>query len=464
MQKGFAVDYYGRMKQTFASAGAGWAQVAALYDAVLDQGQPATETFYACLRQRGIEPTAQIAGELFVSNPVLVPGHIVDVMTDDLNRFVDARRRAVRDAHDLLATVPAEVRDVVASEDVAAVVWERLQVQPPLSSLDAFLVATPDGLMPAYLEWQTVGTYVTMARWILTCAQAAWSPLAAASPVATRGWDMAMLEARLARLYLEGVEDDPRQGVILDYQPLHQKSRREFFAIQELTGGPQRGWGILDPREVVFRADGGSPRARPHYRRDGVLVPIRRAYARLVHGEMVERLLPACTPQERQTVRRLFGDPDIQWVGHPLHFYYGTKANFVAFSHAGLSPRVPQTWQVTPELVSEFRRAGRDPLAGLVYKPILGNSGLAVEADPPLAQVEPGGLLQARITPAACHPTRFGPRVPELRLMGIPDGDRLTGGGLYTRVMPPDAFKSNASAVAVRGVPGTGEGFGFVVW
>ena len=205
------------------NSGATWEQVDALYRAVLELGQAATETFFACLRQHGIQPTVHQAGELFVSNPVLVPGHIVDRMTMDLNRFVEYRRACVRDARDLLATMPAVVRSGFASEEVAARVWERLQVEPPLASLDAFLVASPNGLTPTYVEWQTVGTYATLARWALRCARSAWPPLAGASPTATRGWDLATLEARLAALYLAGIEDDPRQGVILDYQPLEQK-------------------------------------------------------------------------------------------------------------------------------------------------------------------------------------------------------------------------------------------------
>ncbi|CAA9218178.1 MAG: hypothetical protein AVDCRST_MAG26-408 [uncultured Chloroflexia bacterium] len=441
-----------------------WEQVAALYRAVLDLGRPATETLYACLRQYGIEPTVHVAGELFVSNPVLVPGYIVDRMTEDLNRFVDQRRDAVRDAAGLLALVPPEVRAGLTSDEVAAVLWERLQSEPPLASLDAFLVDTGNGLAPSYIEWQTVGTYATMARWALRCAHSAWGPLAAASPVATRGWDMATLDRRLATLYLAGIEDDPRRGVILDYKPLEQKSRREFFAIQELTGGPARGWGILDPREVVYMTLPGSARAQPCYRRDGALVPIHRAYSRLVHSDIVGRLLPDCTLDERSALQRLFGDPNIHWVSHPIHFYYGTKANFVDYHRDSLSPYVPETRLVTDDLLDAFRRAGRDPLTGLVYKPTLGNSGQAVEADPALANVEPGGLLQARIHPVACHPTLFGPRVPEIRLMGIPDAGRLTGAALYNRVMPVDSFKSNASVVAARGEPGTGEGFGFVVW
>src|SRR5919199_5019195 len=99
-------------------AGAAWTRVRALYLAVLELGAEAMESFYACLRRRGIQPTVHVAGELFVSNPVLVPGHIVDRMTEDLNRFVDARRAAVRDATDLLALLPPELHRDVASDEV----------------------------------------------------------------------------------------------------------------------------------------------------------------------------------------------------------------------------------------------------------------------------------------------------------------------------------------------------------
>lgn len=447
-----------------ATARSSWERVTALYKEILDLGLEATETFYNCLRTRGIDPTVYVAGQLFVSNPVLVPGYIVDRMTEDLNRFVDYSRNAMRDATDLLATMPAEAREAVVSEEVAAVLWKQLQVEPPLAALDAFLIETPDGLVPAYVEWQTVGTYATVARWISACAQSAWAPLAATTPVATRGWNIAMLDARLSALYLSGIEDDPRQGVIVDYQPLEQKSGREFFAIQELTGGPSDGFGIIDPREVVYMTAPGTATVHPYYRRNGTLVPIRRVYSRLVHSDLVGKLLPQCTAEERKRMRRFFGDPRLHWISHPIHFYYGTKADFVEFFRDGLSPHVPETWLVTDELLSELRRAGRDPLVGLVSKPTLGNSGQEVEADPRLAQIEVGSLLQARFEPAACHPTLYGARVPEFRLMGIPDGNRLTGAALYNRVMPPDSFKSNVSAVATRHMPATGEGFGFILW
>ena len=95
---------------------------------------------------------------------------------------------------------------------------------------------------------------------------------------------------------------------------------------------------------------------------------------------------------------------------------------------------------------------------------VTGHGGQAVEADPPLAALEVGGLLQERIAPAACHPTLYGLRTPEVRLMAIPDGRRLAGAALFTRVMALDAFKSNAGAIVAQGVADMGEGYAFTVW
>lgn len=431
--------------------------VADLYADTLALGHDATDRYYTCLRSKGIHPTPDETGDLYAPNPVLVDGQVTRWLLHDVNLFAEQRRAATRDGADLLALLPAEVREDFASPEVADALWEALQVEPPMAQLDAFLVETPDGLAPRYIEWQTFGAYVTLARLALTCAQESWLPLQRASLTAMPGWTLADLDARLRALYVRGIEDDPRQGVVLDYRPLDQVTRREFFAIQALTGGAG-GLGILDPREVVYR-DG-----RPHYRRDGQWLPIRRAYSRLVHGDMLRRLRHEATPHEAATMRRFFGDAGVTWVSHPIHFYYGTKAHFAEFYAAGLSPRLPGTWAVTDDLLRDLRAEGRDSLGGLVYKPVTGHGGQAVEADPPLAALAVGGLLQERIVPAACHPTLYGPRVPEVRLMAIPDGPRLAGAALFTRVMAADAFKSNAGAIVAHGVPGTGEGYAFTVW
>ncbi len=429
---------------------------AELYARVLTADEAGVQRYYACLRDKGILPTPAEGGDLYAPNPVIVSGQVVRWMTEDVNAFAEQRRAATRDGLDLLACMAPETRAIFASPDVADALWLKLQVEPPLAQLDAFLTETAEGLIPAYLEWQTFGAYATLARLALTCAQGAWPALRRASLTATPGWDLATLDHRLVALYTRGCEDDPRQAVVMDYRPYQQVTRREFFAMQALTGGA-RGLGIIDPREVVYHA------GRPHYHRAGQLIPIRRAYVRLVHGEML-KLWDEASPDEQTALRRFFGDARVSWITHPLHFYYGTKAHFADFHAAGLSPRLPAAWLLTDEKIAALRRDGRDPLVGLVYKPATGHGGQAVEPDPPLDHLETGGLLQARITPAACHHTLYGPRIPEIRLMAIPENGTLAGAAIFTRVMAPDEFKSNAGRIAARAVPGTGEGYGFVAW
>lgn len=433
-----------------------WERVQSLYQTILDSGPAATERYYASLRSKGIFPTPSEGGDLYAPNPVLVPGFIVERMTDDLNRFVQYRKEH-SNATDFFHSAPDSVRDQIGSIEIATNLWEELQTEPPMAQLDAFLERAEDGWLPKYLEWQTAGSYPTLARWVLDCARSAWPALQAASPVATRGWDMRRLEKQLREIYTRGIESDPRQGVVIDYRPMSQVTRREFLAIQEITGGEIRGIGIIDPREV-FYLDG-----KPHYRRNEISIPIRLAYSRLVHGELLNHLLPECSSEEHSTMHRFFCDTNIHWVSHPLHFYFGTKAHFPDFYAADLSPFLPPTWSLTSGKIAELRDKS-DRLPGFVLKPTTGHGGQQVVADPEVGRLEPGALLQERIQAAACHPTRFGPRIPEIRIMGIPDGNRLVAAGLFTRVMAPDQFLSNAGAIAARAIPGTGEGYGFTVY
>lgn len=429
-------------------------RVQELYKATLELCPDATGKYYECLRSRGIFPTPTEGGDLYAPNPVLVPGTIVKKMVDDLNEFAEFRRSHTGGPDDLLELMPPEIRRDFASPEIAEVLWQQLQIEMPLAQLDAFFVK--EGEL-AYLEWQTAGSYPTLARWVLQCGRSAWPPLQKASMIATQGWTASGLDAKLRALYTRGIEEDPRTGVIIDYQPLQQVTRREFFAIQELTGGAERGLGIIDPREIRYIGD------RPHYQRDGNLLPIRLVYSRLVHGEIAGRLLAECYRKELSVLRRFFSDANLSWLSHPLHFYYGTKAHFADFYAAELSTFIPETMRLTDKIISEFRQ-DRKRLIGHVYKPVIGHGGQDVIPDPLPEDLKAGGLLQKRIYPQACHPTLAGNRVPEIRLMGIPENGRLAGAALFTRVMHPDEFKSNAGAIAARAWPGTGEGYAFTVW
>jgi hypothetical protein len=428
-------------------------RVRELYRETLSLCPEASEHYYGCLRGRGILPTPSEGGDLYAPNPVLVPGSIVKKMVADLNRFVEFRRTQTNRPEDLLNQMPPSTRQNFASEDVARLLWQQMQTEMPLAQLDAFFVQENE---VAYLEWQTAGSYATLARWVLQCARSAWAQLERASFTAMEGWTVADLEDRLRAFYTTGIEDDPRQGVVLDYKPFEQVTRREFLAIQELTGGSERGLGIIDPREIRYTE------GRPHYLCNQKLLPIRSVYSRLVHGDMI-RLLSECSTEELTVLHRFFGDSNLHWLSHPLHFYYGTKEHFADFYAAKLSDSIPETIRLSDSIISDYRQNGTR-ITGFVYKPVIGHGGQDVIPDPRPDDLKAGGLLQRRIYPLACHPTLAGNRVPEIRLMAIPETGFLAGAALFTRVMHPDEFKSNAGAIAARAWPGTGEGYAFTVW
>lgn len=435
-----------------------------LYDSILGQGSAGTERFFAALQERDIPPRPDPARHdynLYAPNPVIVAGPLIQAMTADANTFCRRLQSRIPDAASLLDRAPAPIQQHYASAEVAGQLLADLRRAHPLVCLDAFLVDSGHGLQPAYLEWQTVGTYVTTGLLAVEAAADAWPAIHDYSTLtAWPGLDPAGLRQHLISLYTQGVEDDPRQGVIVDYRPEICATRREFWAIQELTGGAERGMGIIDPREII-QAEGGF-----HYRRDGVLLPIRRVYSRMVYSDLVQ-LEREASPAAIATIRRFFQTADQHtWISHILHFFYGSKADLPDFWAQGLSPHIPETVVVTPALIAEYRQHfGRRPIAGFVQKPLNAQSGRDVLLNPTPDQLAPAAILQREIVPAACHRTLFGPRTPEIRVMALPDASgQLICGLIYSRIKSPEAFLSNAGALARSAIPGTGESYGIVVY
>lgn len=440
-------------------------KVASLYEEILAQGTAGTERFYDALRKRGIEPVpdpSRNSIDLYASNPVIVHGSIVQKMTEDANRFCEVLRDVVPDAASLMARAPEVLQQNYASFDVATQIIESLRRAHPLTMLDGFLVGTDDGLCPQYLEWQTAGSYLTLGRWVLECVAAAWPEIHRYSSLtAWPGLTQQKLSAQLRAFYLDGIEDDPRQGVILDYRPDQQVTRREFYAIQELTGGSANGMGILDPREIV------TAKGHPHYHRNGKLIPIARAYSRLVYSEMIH-ILSETTSAEFSTIRNFFGDgTHVSWINHPLHFFYGSKADLPDFWLRGLSSSIPECHLITSEFIqTQLKSRGPDhQLEGFVMKPKDLQSGLNVILNPSVSQLRDGWILQKQIHAAECHPTLFGMRTPEIRIMCLPGtSGKLITGLVFTRVKSPEVFLSGAGHTAQLNIPGTGEGYAIVVY
>jgi hypothetical protein len=438
-------------------------KVAELYEVILAQGEAGTQRFYDALRKRGIEPVPDPTRnlvDLYVPNPVILHGNIVQTMTEDANRFCEILRETIPDATRLMGRAPEVVQQNYASTDVAEQIIGSLRHAHPLTMLDGFLVETQHGLTPEYLEWQTAGSYLTLGRWVLECAASAWPEILRYSLLtAWPGLTLDKFSAALRTYYLQGIEDDARQGVIFDYRPHQQVTRREFYAIQELTGGPLKGMGILDPREVVIT------NRRAHYRRNGKLIPIARAYSRLVYSEMFH-LLSEVTPAELISIRQLFGDANISWISHPLHFFYGSKADFPDFWSRQLSSGIPECRLITAEFIKvQLESFGPDyRLQDFVMKPKDLQSGLDVTLNPLVSQLQAGWILQKQIHAAACHQTQYGLRTPEVRIMCLPMAGKLITGLVFTRVKSPEIFLSGAGHTAMLNIPGTGEGYAIVVY
>lgn len=436
-----------------------------LYCRILDHGNAGVSRYYDALRRRGIEPVPDPSRgivDLYAPNPVIVAGEIIQLMTADANRFCATLLASVTNPQMLLERAPAALVRDYASLDVARHILDSLRTAHPLTSLDAFLVEHEGTLQPAYIEWQTVGTYLTLGRWVVESVAAAWPEVKSYSHLsAWPNLSSEMLAERLKAIYLAGIEDDPRQGVVIDYLPHQQPTCREFYAIRELTGGLERGMGIIDPREIVRRGRAFC------YRRDDHWVPIRRVYSRLVYSDIVQLESEASADQLR-TIHRFFQEAEqLTWINHPLHFFYGSKADFTDFYQRNLSPFLPASWLITSEFIERqlAQRHAEDKLMGFVLKPTDLQSGKDVKLDPKVSELKPGWMLQRQIHPAACHATLHGPRTPEIRIMCLPDErGQLIAGLMFNRVKAPDVFLSNAGHTARLNIPGTGEGYGIVVY
>lgn len=430
-----------------------------LYRQILAHGHAGVERFYRELQARGIRPTPNFITHdynLYAPNPVILDAEIVRSMTHDANVFCRYLRERYTTPEALLELVPADIREHYFSRDVLERLLSDHQNAHPLVCLDAFLEQTPDGLQPAYLEWQTVGTYITMGLDFMQAAATAWSEIAHASSLTG---DPAMsfneLCQLLRTLYLDGIEDDPQQGVIVDFRPEIAPTRREFKAIHDLTGG----MAVLDLREL--RWHGGCF----CYQRNGRLIPIRRVFSRLVYSDL-KQFEREATQDQIKLVRRFYQEAEqFSWISHLLHFFYGSKADLPHFWQANLSPHLPECRVVDADVVHEMgERFGDQPLLGFVQKPLNAQSGRDVIRYPTCQQLVNGAILQREIMPVACHQTLHGARTPEVRIMAIPNraGELITG-LVYNRIKAPEAFLSNAGTLARENIAGTGEGFAVVV-
>lgn len=194
---------------------------------------------------------------------------------------------------------------------------------------------------------------------------------------------------------------DPENVVLLEIDPLHQKTRVDFSVTERLLGVRS-----VDVREVIER--GG----RLFYPSGGREVPIHRIYNRVIFDEMERRGL-SLDPVFRR-------DLDVHWVGHPNWFLKISK-----FTLPFLRGRfVPRSY-----FVSDLNELPPD-LENYVLKPLYSFAGFGVEigvtAERLRSLERPDHyILQRRVEYAPLVETPDGGAKAEVRMMLVwQEGER----------------------------------------
>jgi hypothetical protein len=190
---------------------------------------------------------------------------------------------------------------------------------------------------------------------------------------------------------------DPGETVLLEIDPLEQKTLPDFLVTEKLLG----------IRTVNFREVARDKRTL-YYLRDGVRTPIRRIYNRAIVDELVRKgIRPAFSFRD---------ELDVEWAGHPNWFFRISKFSIPFLRHEC----VPRTW-----FLDQFESLP-DDLHNYVLKPLFSFAGLGVIVGPRREEVEniPEAkrsqyILQERVDFAPLFDTPHGPTKAEIRILYI---------------------------------------------
>jgi hypothetical protein len=199
----------------------------------------------------------------------------------------------------------------------------------------------------------------------------------------------------LTRALLNG--HDPETVVLLEIDPLKQKTYSDFLLTERYCGIP-----TVDILEVRKRGN------RLSYERHGREIPIHRIYNRAIVDELVRKqITPAFDLRE---------DLQVEWAGHPNWFFRISKFSLPYLKH----PSVPRS-----EFLSEVQELPAPP-ERLVLKPLFSFAGLGVVVGPTKEQIEAvpqdlrsSYLLQERVKFEPVIETPHGPTNAEIRIMYV---------------------------------------------
>lgn len=192
-------------------------------------------------------------------------------------------------------------------------------------------------------------------------------------------------------------QHDPAQVVLMEIDPLRQKTLPDFKMTEKLFGIP-----TVDVAEILKRGN------KLYYQRDGREIEIRRIYNRVIIDEFV-----------RKGVKSNFDfrdELDVEWVGHPNWYFRMSKFSLPFLNHY----TAPRAW-----FLNELEEYPGDP-ENFVLKPLFSFAGSGVkvsitredlDAVPPTKRGD--FLLQEKITYAPVVETPDEPSKVEVRVMFV---------------------------------------------
>lgn len=192
-------------------------------------------------------------------------------------------------------------------------------------------------------------------------------------------------------------QHDPAQVVLMEIDPLHQKTLPDFRMTEKLFG-----ISTVNVSEIIKRG------SKLYYSRDGRETEIRRIYNRVIIDEFV-----------RKGVKANFDfrdELDVEWAGHPNWYFRMSKFSLPFLNH----PTVPRAW-----FLNQLNDYPADP-ENFVLKPLFSFAGSGVKVsitheDLDAVPVAERGdyLLQEKITYAPVVETPDEPSKVEVRMMFV---------------------------------------------
>jgi hypothetical protein len=192
-------------------------------------------------------------------------------------------------------------------------------------------------------------------------------------------------------------DQDPEQVVLMEIDPLRQKTLPDFLLTEKLLG-----------IKTVAITDIGKNGRSLHYERDGKRIPIRRIYNRAIVDELVRKDL--------RLAFRFNDDLDVEWAGHPNWYFRMSKFSLPHLRHEC----VPRSWFL------DRLETVPDDLDHYILKPLFSFAGLGVNINPTKEDIaaipkekRPQYILQEKMNFEPVIETPCGATKAEVRIMYI---------------------------------------------